>query len=301
MRDTPLKGRRSGSAFLACAFDKISYSPPSPCACKHNELHSDMWALGCIAYEICSLRRPFEGANLSALVLQIVTAMPRPLTSRTASAPLAHKLIQNLLDKDSASRPSARELLLQPALRSWAQSYTHANNIPALSSLLPPASTSAPNSSTAASTKPKGGNMAARFAMYGGGKTGRAKKASQHKKPNGQGKCGDRAREAVVGSFVAGLVGIHKPTARDNEEKKAQRGAERMAIRGDGNKEETASTIQAVALEPEQTHDRGADEAGGALEPHSIEEASGAGPAPPSQRELVRHLCAEKKVSDRFC
>ena len=106
MRDTPLKGRRSGSAFLACAFEKISYSPPSPCACKHNELHSDMWALGCIAYEICSLRRPFEGANLSALVLQIVTAMPRPLTSRTASAPLAHKLIQNLLDKDSASRPS---------------------------------------------------------------------------------------------------------------------------------------------------------------------------------------------------
>ena len=74
----------------------------------------------------------------------------------------------------------------------------------------------------------------------------------------------------------------------------------RAGIQG-GNKKETASTIQAVALEPEQTHDRGADEAGGSLEPHSIEEASGAGPAPPSQRELVRHLCAEKKVSDRFC
>ena len=300
MRDTPSKGRRSGSVFLACSFQKISYSPPSPCACKHNALHSDMWALGCIAYEICSLRRPFEGANLSALVLQIVTAMPRPLTIRTASAPLVHKLIQNLLDKDPASRPSARELLLQPALRSWAQSYTHANNIPALSSLLPPASTSAPNSSTAASTKPKGGNMAARFAMYGGGKTGRAKKASQHKKPNGQGKCGDRAREAVVGSFVAGLVGIHKPTARDSEQKKAQRGAERMAFRGGGNKEETASTIQ-VACEPEETYDTGADEAGGAIGPHSNEGASGAGPAQSSQHDLVRHLCAEKKVRDRFC
>merc|ERR1719352_399272 len=78
-----------------------------------------------------------------------------------------------------------------------------------------------------------------------------------------------------------------------------------MAFRGGGNKKETASTIQAVAPEPtsaradrEQTHDRGADEAGGALEPHSIEEASGAGPAPPSQRELVRHLCAEKKTRE---
>ena len=42
---------------------------------------SDMWAAGCILYELCCLRYPFDGTDLGALVVAIMRgryeAIPR--------------------------------------------------------------------------------------------------------------------------------------------------------------------------------------------------------------------------------
>ena len=40
---------------------------------------ADVWALGCLAYELCSLRPPFLAANQLALARKILCSTPAPL------------------------------------------------------------------------------------------------------------------------------------------------------------------------------------------------------------------------------
>ena len=40
---------------------------------------TDIWALGCLVYELCALRPPFLAANQLALAKKILTATPAPL------------------------------------------------------------------------------------------------------------------------------------------------------------------------------------------------------------------------------
>ena len=37
---------------------------------------SDIWAIGCILYELCTLKKPFEGNNLINLIENIVAEEP---------------------------------------------------------------------------------------------------------------------------------------------------------------------------------------------------------------------------------
>jgi len=48
----------------------------SPCA----NVQSDIWALGCILYEMASLKRTFDGSNLPALVNKIMKGSFAPIT-----------------------------------------------------------------------------------------------------------------------------------------------------------------------------------------------------------------------------
>ena len=45
---------------------------PELCEGKSYDEKSDIWALGCVLYEIASLRKAFDAANLPALVLKIM-------------------------------------------------------------------------------------------------------------------------------------------------------------------------------------------------------------------------------------
>ena len=50
------------------------YFPPPPPVAK-----SDVWAMGCILYEMCNLRHPFEARSQGALVLKIVSGKYDPV------------------------------------------------------------------------------------------------------------------------------------------------------------------------------------------------------------------------------
>ena len=77
----------------------------------------DVWALGCVVYELCELAPPFDAQNIGALVLKIVSGDWKPLSEDGAySAPLS-AFVSTCLTRDTTRRPSVAELLAVPAVQ----------------------------------------------------------------------------------------------------------------------------------------------------------------------------------------
>ena len=76
---------------------------------KSYDYKSDIWSLGCIIYEICSLRPPFRGTSLKGLKNNVLNGHYLPIP-RIYSNELS-KLIAKMLVIDPSKRISAGELL----------------------------------------------------------------------------------------------------------------------------------------------------------------------------------------------
>jgi NIMA (never in mitosis gene a)-related kinase len=48
------------------------YLSPEICSGHKYEFKSDMWMLGCVLYEMCTFRRPFEGESLHVSLLFLI-------------------------------------------------------------------------------------------------------------------------------------------------------------------------------------------------------------------------------------
>lgn len=100
--------------------EKITIGTPyylSPEIC-HERLYSsasDIWALGCILYELAALRVPFEALNVASLVEKI-TAGTVPTLPQAYSSDL-RLLCCKLLSRDSNERPSAAEIIRNPMMQ----------------------------------------------------------------------------------------------------------------------------------------------------------------------------------------
>ena len=78
---------------------------------------SDIWALGCCAYEMATLEHAFTAGDISSLVLKIVRGQTPTLPSaNTYSKPLLD-LINSMLDKTADNRPTAQQILQQPYVK----------------------------------------------------------------------------------------------------------------------------------------------------------------------------------------
>ncbi|KAG6926675.1 serine/threonine-protein kinase Nek1-like [Chelydra serpentina] len=88
------------------------YLSPELCEDVPYSSKSDIWALGCVLFEMCALKPPFDGINLVSLFYKIVkceyAAVPE-----CYSKPL-HGLIQTILEKCPGKRPSASSVLNIP-------------------------------------------------------------------------------------------------------------------------------------------------------------------------------------------
>ncbi|EFB21849.1 hypothetical protein PANDA_006075, partial [Ailuropoda melanoleuca] len=75
---------------------------------------SDIWSLGCILYELCTLKHPFQANSWKSLILKICQGSLHPLPSQY-SCELQH-LIKQMFKRNPSHRPSATTLLSRGSL-----------------------------------------------------------------------------------------------------------------------------------------------------------------------------------------
>ncbi|XP_075928890.1 serine/threonine-protein kinase Nek8-like [Petromyzon marinus] len=92
------------------------YISPELCEGKPYNQKSDIWALGCILYELASLKRAFEAENLPALVLKIMSGNFAPVSDRYSGE--LRQLVVSLLNLDPSKRPQLSEVLSHPVCMS---------------------------------------------------------------------------------------------------------------------------------------------------------------------------------------
>ena len=94
------------------------YLSPELCEGKPYNDKSDVWSLGCVLYELCTMRHPFDAQNQGALIIKIIRGKYPALSSRFSS-PLA-QLLDVCLERDTRRRPDATQLLALPQVKEQA-------------------------------------------------------------------------------------------------------------------------------------------------------------------------------------
>ncbi|CAN9510879.1 unnamed protein product [Ophioblennius macclurei] len=104
------------------------YISPELCEGKPYNQKSDIWALGCVLYELASLKRAFEAANLPALVLKIMSGTFAPISDRYS--PELRQLILTMLNLDPSKRPQLNEIMALPVcIRPLLNLYTDVGSV----------------------------------------------------------------------------------------------------------------------------------------------------------------------------
>jgi len=85
------------------------YLSPEICQEKPYNQKSDIWSLGCILYEMVTLRHAFDANSMKGLVLKILRGSYPQIPSHYSQD--LKDLLADMLIKDPARRPSMRKIL----------------------------------------------------------------------------------------------------------------------------------------------------------------------------------------------
>ena len=85
------------------------YLSPEICQEKPYNDKSDVWALGCILYELCTFKHPFDAKSQGALILKIMNNTPESINNNYSNE--LKNLVSLLLEKDFEKRPSCGDIL----------------------------------------------------------------------------------------------------------------------------------------------------------------------------------------------
>ena len=83
----------------------VAYMSPEQAQGVEVDYRTDIWALGCVLYEMVRGQRPFQGVYDQALVYEIVNQQPEPLTAVRAGVPMELEwIVGKCLAKDREDR-----------------------------------------------------------------------------------------------------------------------------------------------------------------------------------------------------
>jgi len=88
------------------------YMSPEVCRNDPYNWKSDVWALGCVLFECCALKRAFESASLAGLIYRIVNDKHDAIPGFYSEA--LNDLISELLAKSASSRPAVDAVSVVP-------------------------------------------------------------------------------------------------------------------------------------------------------------------------------------------
>ncbi|XP_022062151.2 serine/threonine-protein kinase Nek5 isoform X1 [Acanthochromis polyacanthus] len=88
------------------------YLSPEICESRPYNNKTDIWSLGCVLYELCTLRHPFEGSSLRQLVGKICRGRYNPVPSRYSYD--LRLLVTQLFKVNPRDRPSVTSVLRRP-------------------------------------------------------------------------------------------------------------------------------------------------------------------------------------------
>ena len=105
-----LKNQTKSNTFFGTPY----YMSPEVCEGKPYNSKNDVWALGCILYELCSLKKPFNAFNQAALGMKIIEGKYIPL-NKLKGVPSYCKNFEYftnmMLEKDCDKRPFMKDIL----------------------------------------------------------------------------------------------------------------------------------------------------------------------------------------------
>ncbi len=93
----------------------LPYMAPEQVAGQPADARTDLWALGCVLYEMLTGTRPFAGKTTASLMAAILEQPAQPLADRAPlTPPLVDHLVRRCLEKDPEHRwQSARDVALE--------------------------------------------------------------------------------------------------------------------------------------------------------------------------------------------
>ena len=91
------------------------YMSPEICAAERYTLHSDIWSLGCVMYELCARTQPFNAKTHFHLIQKIKEGRVDPLPNVYSQE--LQNVIKSCLNINPLKRPDTASLLNLPAVR----------------------------------------------------------------------------------------------------------------------------------------------------------------------------------------
>ncbi len=102
-----LKGTLNAHTLIGTPF----YLSPEICEEKPYNEKSDVWALGCILYELITFKKPYNAKNQAALFFKITNGNYEPIPNHLKYSKELKKMVDLLLEKNYIHRPFMKDIL----------------------------------------------------------------------------------------------------------------------------------------------------------------------------------------------